>query len=381
MKLTSKNAKTLPVGIYRLDRGIYLRVTDTSRFWILKIQKDGKRTEYGLGGVNQPIESVRNTAAKIKAALLEGKTPVKNEPEPEKEDPFFKDYSIVALDKAYQLRQWAETTKALYHRCNRAHFIPKLGTKRMSQITLEDLIATLTPIWTNASTAFSLSTILGYIVKFAYTEGYSSISADDLTKAIQTRLPSARALRKASPVKHFEALSPEDLREAVHLLRTKETISLKCTLFGILTVGRVSEYCNAKWSEIDLKKGIFTLPSERRKDRKPDPFLIPLSKQAVDLLRSLPQEGEYVFSARKNKPLVKESLLDQYQKMLGKKITLHGCRSSFSDWCAKNNKNFLVSEKCLMHSIGNAVFMAYQRDDLLDQRRVLLQEWADYLFS
>lgn len=60
-------------------------------------------------------------------------------------------------------------------------------------------------------------------------------------------------------------------------------------------------------------------------------------------------------------------------------ITVHGTRSTFSDWCAKNNKNFLVSEKQLMHAVGNEVFRAYQRDDLLEQRRVLMQEWADYL--
>lgn len=60
-------------------------------------------------------------------------------------------------------------------------------------------------------------------------------------------------------------------------------------------------------------------------------------------------------------------------------MTLHGMRSTFSDWGAKNEKNFLVSEKQLMHAVGNNVFRAYQRDDLLEQRRKLMQEWADYL--
>ena len=64
-----------------------------------------------------------------------------------------------------------------------------------------------------------------------------------------------------------------------------------------------------------------------------------------------------------------------------KPATLHGTRSTFSDWCANNDKNFLVSEKCLMHAVGGKVFMAYQRDDLLDKRRQLLQEWADFLLG
>lgn len=381
MRLTAKNAKTLPPGYYRLDRGIYLRVTETCRFWILKIQKNGKRREYGLGGVNQPIESVRNTAAKIRALLLEGKEPTEVKKEQTKEDPLYADYSLLALDKADALRKWSATTKELYLRHNRVHFVPKLGTKKMSEITMDDLLESLVPIWNKASTAFTLLQVLGYVMNFAQTDGYSKISKEDLYKAVQTRLPSARALKKSSPVKHMKALPAEELKDVVKLIRQRNSISLKCVLFGILTVGRISEYSKAKWSEIDFEKGTFTVPPERRKDRKPDPFVIPLATQAVELLKSLPREGEYVFPGKDGKAICRDSPLYAYQFLLKQKITLHGCRSSFSDWCAKNNKNFLVSEKCLMHSVGNAVFMAYQRDDLLDQRRTLLQEWADYLYS
>lgn len=382
MRLTAKNAKTLPVGLYRLDRGIYLRVTETSRFWILKVQKDGKRREFGLGGVNQPIETVRNTASKIKTMLLEGKDPVevKEEQKP-KQDPLFTDYSVSALGKTCSLRKWSEGTMTLYSRINRLHLIPKLGSRRMSQITIDELIEALTPLWIKANTAnVALQTVTA-IMDSAFIDGFSHINAGILTKTISTRLPSKRALRKASPVKHMSALSAEDLRDAVKKLQQSKTLSLKCVLFGILTVGRVSEYRLAKWSEIDFEKGVFSVPPDRRKDKKPEVFQVPLSSQAQDLLKQLPQKGEYVFSAKGINPISKSSMNMCYHRVLEKKITLHGSRSTFSDWCAKNNKNFLVSEKCLMHSVGNTVFMAYQRDDLFDQRRTLLQEWADYLYS
>ena len=382
MRLTSKNAKTLPVGLYRLDRGIYLRVTETSRFWILKVQKDGKRREFGLGGVSQPIESVRNAAARIKAQLLEGKDPIEEKQAlVPKEDPLYADYSVVALEKVRQLRKWAQSTLSVNLRYNRLHLVPRLGSKRMSEITMDDLIAALAPSWIKANTSKGILQALAYVMDFAYIDGYSSISKADLHRAIKVRLPSARALMKAFPVKHLTALPPDELKDVVKELSTKNTISLKCVLFGILTVGRVNEYCRAKWSEVDLERGTFTVPTERRKDRKPEPFLVPLSTQAIDLLKTIPRQGEYVFSARGERPIHKTAPWVAYQRMLKRQITLHGCRSSFSDWCAKNNKNFLVSEKCLMHSVGNAVFMAYQRDDLLDQRRILLQEWADYLYS
>ena len=382
MRLTSKNAKTLPEGLYRLDRGIYLRVTKTARFWILKVQQNGKRREFGLGGVNQPIETVRNTASKIRAMLLAGKDPVEEKQEAlPKEDPLYADYSLVALNKADQLRKWAERTKKTYFRYNKTHLIPALGHKKLSEITLDDLINVLTPLWTNPSTAPNYLLVLGYVLNFAHADGYTQISKEEFSKAVQTRLPSIRALKKINPVKHYKALPAEELRDVVKQLVKSHRPPLKCILFGILTVGRVSEYSYVKWSDIDLEKGVLTIPPERRKDRKPEPFLVPLSKQAIELLSSIPKQSEYVFCTKFGTPLTNDVPRREYQKFLGKNITTHGSRSSFSDWCAKNNKNFLVSEKCLMHSVGNAVFMAYQRDDLFDQRRTLLQEWADYLYS
>lgn len=57
--------------------------------------------------------------------------------------------------------------------------------------------------------------------------------------------------------------------------------------------------------------------------------------------------------------------------------TLHGMRSTFRDWCAETGKDPILAEKSLMHATGNAVQQAYQRSDLLEQRRPLMQAWAD----
>ena len=60
---------------------------------------------------------------------------------------------------------------------------------------------------------------------------------------------------------------------------------------------------------------------------------------------------------------------------------MHGCRSTFRDWAAENGKSDLLAEKSIMHKTGNNVVVSYQRSDLLEQRRPLMQEWADVLFS
>lgn len=60
---------------------------------------------------------------------------------------------------------------------------------------------------------------------------------------------------------------------------------------------------------------------------------------------------------------------------------MHGMRSTFRDWCAESGVSEIVAEKCLMHAVGTEVQQAYQRSDLLDQRRVVMQQWTDYLFK
>ena len=97
--------------------------------------------------------------------------------------------------------------------------------------------------------------------------------------------------------------------------------------------------------------------------------------------QSIPKESKYVFTVNGRTPICKDTPLKFLKRHSPWPITMHGCRSTFSDWCAENEKNVLVSEKCLMHVGGDKVFRAYQRSDLMNQRRQLLQEWADFLWG
>ena len=143
---------------------------------------------------------------------------------------------------------------------------------------------------------------------------------------------------------------------------------------------RGAEFCKAEWEEVSFTDRTLSIPPARRKDKKSYPFQVPLSNQAMRILERLPKKSKFVFQAKRQGVSVSTGgMIKCIRQQSDFPITVHGARSTFSDWCANNNKNFLVSEKCLMHNVGGAVFMAYQRDDLLDKRRALLQEWADYI--
>ena len=75
MKPTARNVRTLPNGVHTLEKGVYLRVSNERRTWIFKYQKDGRRHELGLGGIDQSISTVLGKAAKLRAMLSEGVDP------------------------------------------------------------------------------------------------------------------------------------------------------------------------------------------------------------------------------------------------------------------------------------------------------------------
>lgn len=149
-------------------------------------------------------------------------------------------------------------------------------------------------------------------------------------------------------------------------------------VFGVLTATRQAEFNDAKWSEIDFEHKVWTVPPERRKDRKPEPFRVPLSDQAIALLKRITPESEYIFSGSyyNNRSVARYYVSTMVQYASGGTATMHGCRSTFRDWCAREGVDTAVAEKCLMHSL-KSVQAAYQRDDLLERRRPVMQAWAD----
>lgn len=391
MNINSKNMNTLPNGIYSVERGVYLRVQGGSRYFIFKYQKNGKRREIGLGGTNQTIEGVRGKAAKLRAMLADGIDPkervdakkAERKAELAKEEakriPTFSEFYPSAIDHVAKLRQWrGAKTEAFWRASVRRHIEPILGRMPLDQITPEAVAEALESVWETAS-GERIQTYLSVIFALAISRGFCKSNPALWRGVLDAQLPSRAVLKRGKEQPHRAAVSPEELSCITKSLLEADRIAPLCCAFGILTVCRSAEFRQAKWSEIDFEKATLTVPPERRKDKRPEPFVVPLPTQAMELLKRIPRCGEYVFSANGNGPLSSGALLEAIKLRSSSKISVHGTRSTFSDWCAANDKNLLVSEKCLMHAVGGSVFMAYQRDDLLEKRRKLLQEWADFL--
>lgn len=326
------------------------------------------------------LAQARVACAKKKAEMLGGDTLTKKEKADEQKrqemkSPAFEDVWELAVDARERVACWKGEKQSLQWRQSlRDYALPVLGKLDVSGITRHDILRALQPIWlTKPDTASKVRNRLEIVFDFFIREGMREKENPARWKGcLEFDLPPA--IRK-SERRHHEAAELKDLVDAAPALL--KTGTGRCTLFGILTACRLSEFLKAKWIEIDFKTKTFHVPQERRKDGKPMDFRVPLSRQAIALLESLPRDTEYVFPGKVAAHYSLDSPRKALRDVILKPITMHGCRSTFRDWCAETGVDPVVAEKCLMHATGNEVEQAYQRSDLLEQRRKVMQAWAD----
>jgi integrase len=142
---------------------------------------------------------------------------------------------------------------------------------------------------------------------------------------------------------------------------------------------------NAEWSEIDLDNALWIIPAEHTKARQE--HRVPLQPQAIRLLKSLPKLAgmNLIFPSRTGKPL-SDMAFSQLMRGMRERGELtveavpHGFRSTFRDWAAEQTAYPDEIRKAASgHTVGDSVKEAYQRTDLLDKRRNLMNEWAVFL--
>jgi integrase len=135
---------------------------------------------------------------------------------------------------------------------------------------------------------------------------------------------------------------------------------------------------------IDFDAKVWRIPRERMKAARE--HIVPLTPEAIELLRALPREGDgndaLVFiGSQPGRPLSDLALMKLMRRM-GRSEVVHGFRSSFSDWAHERtaHSNHAI-ELSLAHAIGAAAEKAYRRGDMLEKRRKLMEQWAAYCMS
>jgi integrase len=185
----------------------------------------------------------------------------------------------------------------------------------------------------------------------------------------------AAAVAEAFPRKpkavHMAAVPYTELPMLMARVRQDSAPAAHALQLCVLTATRTSETLLATWREIDVDAGLWTIPPVRTKTHQE--LRIPLSEPALKILRTLPRNGERLFT------LPHDAMLRVLQQ-LHPGATMHGMRAAFRTWCAEQTAfPHAVCEQALGHTISSAVERAYQRGDLFEKRRKLMQAWAGFL--
>lgn len=385
-KVTAKNIFTLPEGRHSVAPNLNLRVRDGKRTYVLRYCIGGKRKDKHLGSADDlSLTEAKRLADKLRSELAEGKLPQTArdklaEKLKEADAPTFEKYALDAIEKIASVRVWKNAKhKAQWFATVRAYAFPVLGKKKLSEIKKVDVLEVLRPIWSSKTeTASRVRGRLENIFSYAVTDGLMEFNPAIWRGNLDRDLPPPS---KIQIVEHHEAMPLEVLQEKISCFYPADTRTRQVILFTILTASRVGESVPARWDEIDWENRIWSVPPERRKDQKPYPHRVPLSDQAIELLNSVEKKGEEIFCFNADNLGSRYSLAHLLQQMTNTTATMHGFRSTFRDWAAENGVPDTIAEKCLMHVTGNAVVQAYQRSDLLEQRRELMQAWADAVFA
>lgn len=385
-RATAKNVLKLPDGKYPVAPNLNLVVRGNSRAYVLRYTLGGKRREKSLGSAYKiSLSEAKELAEKLRVELKDGLIPEtpKEKLDREikrKEAETFGSYAIRVIERIAEVRAWKNAKhRSQWFNTVKTYALPVIGDKTVSSVTRQDILSVIRPIWYEKNeTASRLRQRLEMIFSYAITDGLADSNPATWRGNLDRELPPPS---KVNTREHLTAMPLSVLQDKVACFMPPNNRTRQVILFTILTASRVGESALARWSEIDWDNKVWTVPPERRKDGKPYPHRVPLSEQALEVLRAVEPKGDMIFCHTKNKVGSAHSLTKLLKKMTGEDATMHGFRSTFRDWCAENGVPDIVAEKCLMHATGNAVVQAYQRSDLLEQRREVMQKWADTVFK
>ena len=348
------------------------------------MQYRGVRRDFGLGPTHDvSLADARTMAMELRKMVRAGLDPVVERGLRRSSAPTFEAVARLCYDA---LRGgWKDNRHASWMACFEKHVFPTIGAKRVDAVESRMVVEILEPIWlTIPTTARKLLQRIGAVLDYAYVKGLipSEISLRSVTRG----LPRQNVITKhRAAMLHGEV--PAFMARLTKLPNSLGRDALKLT---ILTAVRSNEARKAIWGEFDLETAVWSIPGTRMKTK--DPHVIPLSQPAVTLLRRLRDEQieisgavtacDMLFTFCGKQSISDTTMLKVIRDMEIRETTVHGFRSSFTDWVAEaTDFPKEVADKALAHKVSNAVEAAYRRTDFFDKRRVLMELWGAFVMD
>jgi integrase len=379
-KLTKLQVMNAKPGRYCDGGGLWLQVgAGGSGSWLLRYQRHGKAHWMGLGSTNLiGLAEARERARLERVRLLDGIDPLQARRERLAEQRRAEASTITFREAAKAVIEARDPDWSAEHarqwRASIAEVDSTLGNLPVGVIDTGLVLKAVEPIWRRAQTTGDRTRQrIEIVLDWATARG----AREGLNPA-RWRAHMQHLLKDTHKVVHHEAMPYTALGAFLGELRARPGVTARALDFLILCAARSAEVLGARWEEVDVGAKTWTIPAARMKADKD--HVVPLSAAALKILAGQPRKGKYVFPAPSTgKAMERHALADLMKKVMGRTETVHGFRSTFSDWAADNTAYPQeVREQCLAHAIPSKVEAAYRRGGLLEKRRRLMGEWATF---
>ena len=388
--------------------GLFLRIDPNgARFWIQRITIRGKRREIGLGSPPKvKLADARELANENKRLARAGGDPIAAKRKSQDVLTFSAAMAEYLAGKQAEFssekhaKQWEATLQA--------YAVPKLGDKLVADIDTQDVLRVLKPIWEDKTeTASRLRGRIEAVLSWATVSGHR---AGDNPARWKGNL--AELLPKPGKVAdkgNQPALALADVPRWWRDLERRDGMAARALQFAAMTAARSGEIRGMTWAEVDLDRGLWTVPADRMKAGRE--HRVPLTAEAVALLKGLPRMvgSAIVFFAPRGGMLSDMTISAVMRRMQeaelkalaeadaaagrkasteprgyvdprsGRAAVPHGLRSTFRDWAAEQGIDRDMAEMALAHNVGSEVERAYRRTDMLERRRGMLDSWGRFL--
>jgi integrase len=376
-KLTAVGVKNAKPGRHGDGDGLYLLVSKSgAKSWMIRIQRDGKRRDIGLGSLAAlSLAEARTKAADLRKHALNGRDPIAERDRDRRPIPTFKE-AVRSTHEALAAG-WSAKTAADFLTSLETYAYPAIGNLKVDTIEASHIRDLLAPIWTKVpETSRKVKVRISAVLNFAHSKGWRPTEAPRKSVTV--------GLSRQAKGGNLAAMPFADVPAFVLELRERGiSTGRDALLFQILTAARSGEVRSVKWADIDMNTATWNRPADLMKNREAHSVTLNVAAMALLGRRRAgwpDKPGDLVFASNRG-GMISDMTLSKVMKDAGQPFTPHGFRSSFRDWAAEKMHHIpdAVAEAALAHVVPEKVVRAYKRTNFIEMRRTLLEAWGQFI--
>jgi integrase len=397
---------------YPLGDGLYFTIKPSGAMSFgIRFQMDGKSEYKGLGGydkIHNNLGIARTKCDEYRVQIRQGINPKIKEQEELKQrqsNKALEDQLKESTFSKYAYRHiqslepsWTNPKTSPQWKSSLENYaFPIIGDTPVSEVSRTQVLEILEPIWyEKTETADRVRRRIASILDAAISDDLRTERNPAVWRgSLHGKLPSVESIKKAKAPTEERAhasLHYSKLPEFMAALSAQDGIGARALEFCILNASRTAEVLHATWDEFDLEKGLWSIPARRMKGRERHD--IPLSSQSISLIEQQQKltTSHFVFPNSSNGKSLSQAGMSSVLKRMNKNkewrdihgqlITVHGFRGTFKTWTTeKTDTDWLTGEMALAHKIKDKSSATYQKGQLIDKRRRLMQKYSDYACS